>query len=84
MRVHEDEDFGVTLKATLEDQDVLVQMPHIRKASHIGHHGWITMRIFDDETLEQAKVLIADSYALVARNVPSRSGRRYLAKAARA
>ena len=73
LRVAPDEPFGATLKATLDDQDVLVQMPHIRKASHIGNHGWITMRIFDDATLDQAKVLIADSYALVA---PKRKKRR--------
>jgi predicted DNA-binding protein (MmcQ/YjbR family) len=66
LRVHDDEPFGATLKATRDDQDVLVQMPHIRRAAHIGHAGWVTMDIFDYATLAQAKVLIADSYALVA------------------
>jgi predicted DNA-binding protein (MmcQ/YjbR family) len=74
LRIQPGEPFGATLKATREDQDVLVQMPHIRKASHIGHAGWVTMRIFDDATLAQAMELIADSYALVA---PRRTRKRH-------
>jgi predicted DNA-binding protein (MmcQ/YjbR family) len=73
LRVHPDEPFGATLKATPEDQDLLVQMPHIRRAAHIGRHGWVTMQIHDGATLAQARVLIADSYALVASRLPGSS-----------
>ena len=56
----------LTVKASKEDQDVLVQMPHVSKAAYVGHHGWVTVELADDETWELARELIANSYALVA------------------
>lgn len=56
----------MTLKATPEDATVLTQLPHIERAAYIGRHGWVTISIKDEATLEHTKELIAASYTLVA------------------
>jgi predicted DNA-binding protein (MmcQ/YjbR family) len=56
---------SLTVKATLEDQDALVQLPHIEKARYVGKHGWITVTLSDEATLAHAFDLIAESYHLV-------------------
>jgi predicted DNA-binding protein (MmcQ/YjbR family) len=57
---------SLTVKASKEDQDVLVQMPHVSKAPYVGQHGWVRVELVDDDTWELARELIANSYALVA------------------
>jgi len=67
---------GLTVKATKEDADVLVERPGVSRARYIGRHGWVTVQITDKADLEFAKDLIAASYALVAprsrRKAPAR------------
>ena len=57
---------GLTVKATLEDQDELIQLPHVEKAHYLGRFGWVSVTISDEATFEHALQLIANSYALVA------------------
>jgi predicted DNA-binding protein (MmcQ/YjbR family) len=56
---------GLTVKATKEDADVLVERPGVSRARYIGRHGWVTVQITDDADFDLAKDLIATSYALV-------------------
>jgi predicted DNA-binding protein (MmcQ/YjbR family) len=60
------EPIALTVKATPEDADVLVQLPHISVARYIGRWGWVTVEVSDAATFEHAKELIEASYALVA------------------
>lgn len=57
---------GVTVKASLEDQAVLVQHPAISIAPYVGRFGWVSIEIGDEETLALACKLIDESYAGVA------------------
>jgi predicted DNA-binding protein (MmcQ/YjbR family) len=57
---------GVTVKASLEDQAVLVQHPAISIAPYVGRFGWVSIEIGDEETLALACKLIDESYAEVA------------------
>ena len=57
---------GLTVKATLEDQDELIQLPHVEKAHYVGRWGWVSVAVSDEATYEHALDLIASSYALVA------------------
>jgi len=55
----------VTVKATLDEQAVLVQHPDIEIAHYVGRFGWVTINIKDEETLALARHLIDGSYSAV-------------------
>jgi predicted DNA-binding protein (MmcQ/YjbR family) len=56
----------LTVKATLDEQSVLFLHPQVSVASHIGRHGWVTIAIDSQETLQLALDLVHRSYEHVA------------------
>lgn len=70
-------DLSVTVKATLDDQAALVQMPGVSVARYVGKHGWITVTITDEASLQFALDLINASYELVAHPPKKARARRY-------
>lgn len=55
----------VTVKATPDQQTVLIQHPAIRVADYVGRYGWVTVEVTDDESLELARDLIDESFEMV-------------------
>src|ERR1044072_8136392 len=55
----------VGVKSTLEKQAALIQHPNIEVSAYVGRHGWVTVRILDEETLELALDLIDESYEMI-------------------
>jgi len=57
----------VTVKATLDQQAALIQLPNVAVAKYVGKYGWVTIELKDEETLSFALDLIAESYDQVAK-----------------
>src|SRR5438309_11924715 len=55
----------VCVKSTLEKQAVLIQHPHIERASYVGRYGWVNITVADEEVWELARDLIDESYDAV-------------------
>jgi predicted DNA-binding protein (MmcQ/YjbR family) len=56
---------AVTVKNTVERQEMLVMHPHVRKAAYVGRFGWVTVDLVNSEALELAMDLIDESYESV-------------------
>lgn len=56
----------ICLKATLEDQALLVLDPRFFVAPYIGKHGWTSMRTAGALDWEEVEDLVRESYRLVA------------------
>jgi predicted DNA-binding protein (MmcQ/YjbR family) len=61
---------GLGVKSTLEKQAALIQHPNIEVAAYVGKHGWVTVYVRDEDTLELALELIDESYDLVVAGLP--------------
>jgi predicted DNA-binding protein (MmcQ/YjbR family) len=73
--VGHDAPLTVTVKATPEDAEELIEFPHITTAPYVGRYGWVSVAIQDEATLDQALALIEMSYELVRKGTRARRGR---------
>jgi len=56
----------VTLKLTAEEREIAELLPWVRRASHVGRYGWITVEVTDEDTLAAALEWVRESYWLKA------------------
>jgi predicted DNA-binding protein (MmcQ/YjbR family) len=61
MMTDHDGECELTVKVTVAEREVALQLPHVRRARYVGRYGWITTRIADDESLEQALEWVRES-----------------------
>ncbi len=74
--VSHDAPLTVTVKATPEDAEELLEYPHISTAPYVGRYGWVSVIIEDEAILDQALALIEMSYELVRKGSRARRGRK--------
>src|ERR1700712_2901613 len=61
-----DDGVEVTVKVTAEEREIVELLPWVRRASHIGRYGWVTVEGTSAETLEAALEWMRESYWLKA------------------
>src|SRR5476649_1132675 len=47
-----DDHVDVTVKLSAEEREIVELLPFVRRASHIGRYGWVTVEVSSDEILE--------------------------------
>jgi predicted DNA-binding protein (MmcQ/YjbR family) len=62
---HEDH-VEVTVKLSAEEREIVELLPWVRRASHVGRYGWVTVDVSSDDALEAALDWIRESYWLKA------------------
>jgi predicted DNA-binding protein (MmcQ/YjbR family) len=60
---------SLTVKSTVDRQQVLIQDPAIKVAAYVGKHGWVTIDL-SDKTLEVALELADESYQAIVQSLP--------------
>ena len=65
MSEHDDR-IDVTVKLSAEEREIVELLPWVRRASHVGRYGWVTVEVSSDETLGAALEWIRESYWLKA------------------
>ena len=61
-----DDRIDVTVKLSAEEREIVELLPWVRRASHVGRYGWVTVEVSSDETLGAALEWIRESYWLKA------------------
>jgi predicted DNA-binding protein (MmcQ/YjbR family) len=56
----------ICLKATLEDQGLLILDPRYFVAPYVGKHGWTSMRTAGSLDWDEVEAMVLESYRLVA------------------
>jgi predicted DNA-binding protein (MmcQ/YjbR family) len=56
----------LTVKLTPEEREIALHMPYVKVAAYVGRWGWITATVSDEESLENAKEWLRESYWLKA------------------
>lgn len=57
----------VSAKPLPENREIFLAMPGVKVAAYVGRFGWLSLTIEDQASLELAKDLIAESYAVIAK-----------------
>jgi len=61
-----DDPVSLTVKLTAEEREIALHMPYVTVARYVGRYGWVTARVTDDESLENALEWMRESYWLKA------------------
>ena len=69
MMTHREDVCELTVKLTLEEREVTMLLPYVRRASYVGRYGWVTARITDEESLQAGLEWMRESYYL---NAPTK------------
>ena len=56
----------LTVKLTPEEREMAYLFPFVRRASHVGRYGWVTVVVSDDDSLALALEWLRESYWLKA------------------
>lgn len=55
----------ITAKPLPENREMFLAIPGVKVAAYIGRFGWVSMEIDNRESLDLARDLIAESYAVI-------------------
>ena len=56
-----DDRVDVTVKLSAEEREIVELLPWVRRASHLGRYGWVTVEVSSDETLEETLEWLRES-----------------------